>query len=603
MTAYSEETIEIQFGQGLYSADLPSAIPDEFCSQAFNVVPTGTSLENRFGFTKTTIDHHVHMAQDADETWKKQAIAPPMSHLGNSGNEDGVTLAWGSPVEVDAYETHLLREGTPFEPAPGQEAVQTKGQLPGGPVGTAAIDDGYITIATGDYSTQQFMGAVNYLDWLYIFLDQSVKKVTAIDWTAGTLTEEVLVGFPTNVTCPPVHFFDRLWVADGSKLRYTDVPSVPGGAPDTWNLGANFRVINGEAGPGKIYKLIPFNTKLLIFTSVGLFTLSVIGSPANWYLRALDESATSNSYQAGFEHNGLVYYITIRGVFVTDGSSTVMLSGAIQNFFLAGNFDASADNQTKRYNIYRINYLDGGMVISISNFYFVEDVLTANVEDSYQFYSRLDNVAWSQWNFSTNSQDDENELFAILSVADSAESFVNKTPLSFILAQHSKSGPNVNGVIPGEIFNVTQELFVYDGLKDVWTPQVIVPPDISEKSIEAIIRSAYVGAGRLLDLKHGKYAFIELFFNSADHYSDETIWRYGWNTDFKAINPGSDVIQGQPTPDNLALEFAAVKLECDVQFRIIQFEIVIDTNNVATFKMKSVHLKTHETRDVPQFVG
>jgi hypothetical protein len=55
MTAYSEEVTPVNFGQGMFTADLASAIPDGYCAEAKNCVPTGTSVENRFGIKPSSV--------------------------------------------------------------------------------------------------------------------------------------------------------------------------------------------------------------------------------------------------------------------------------------------------------------------------------------------------------------------------------------------------------------------------------------------------------------------------------------------------------------------------------------------------------------------
>ena len=51
-----EEYYRVAIGQGMYTAELPSNIPDGYASVCYNMVATGDSVENRIGIRRPTID-------------------------------------------------------------------------------------------------------------------------------------------------------------------------------------------------------------------------------------------------------------------------------------------------------------------------------------------------------------------------------------------------------------------------------------------------------------------------------------------------------------------------------------------------------------------
>ena len=54
-----EEYFRVALGQGMYTSELPSNIPDGFSAMAYNFVATGDSLENRSGIRRGSVDWKV----------------------------------------------------------------------------------------------------------------------------------------------------------------------------------------------------------------------------------------------------------------------------------------------------------------------------------------------------------------------------------------------------------------------------------------------------------------------------------------------------------------------------------------------------------------
>lgn len=563
MTAYSEETVQVNFANGMYSSDLPSAIPDGFCELLTNAVATGTTVENRLGFYAADILHHVVESDFLPPS-------PVFSYLGKGGNSNLPVLMWGATIG-STQKIYMLREGNPYEGVSGTSTTS-----------------GFLIMDV----LERFIGAVKYNDRVYYFTTDDIRYISSVNWDGISVTTGAVSGPPTGMTCAPVHFFDRMWVGSKNKLYFTEAVASPGAYPDQWS-NTNFISIVGTSGPAYIYKIVPHGTRLLLFTSQGLFQLSVIGDPNNWYLRVVDESAIVNSPDCAFVHAGLVYYASIYGVFVTDGSrESVKLSGAIQNHFVQGNFDnAGFGAILKKGNIYSLHYLDQGLVLSISG-YFIPgegELPYYDTDQCFIYYSRLDNIAWSSWQFGTSVG--QTKIARILGIADTMDTHITRVPMAYILAHQSTSRLGVS-------INPVQEMYIYDSLQDRFYAgggsTVTVLPIIST------IKTRFFDGGNLIDIKQMKYAFLEFFLSNRLAYNDADQWSYSWKTDTINITPEAANVSGQPDPDILSNEYAVTKLESGFRYRTAQLILTFSTKLTNTFKIKSLYLKQHSLRDGTQ---
>jgi len=558
VTAYGEETFPVSISQGLYTADLPSAIPEGYCSLCDNAIPTGTSVESRFGFTPSSVGFN-------ELDYANQPLTS-FSYFGPTGNDEAPILMWGSNLSTGTPTLHLIREGEPFTD-------------PGG----GSTTNGYFSATIAD----DFVGAVNYNDSYFAFMRNQVYKITAIDWVASSYTIAAVAGSPGS-TCQPIHFIDRLWTADGNTLYWTDAIASPGAEPTAWNTSVNFTKVVGRNGPGKIYKILPLGSRIYIFTSQGLFALTVAGSPSDWYLRPLDEKAIVNSYECAFEIGGMIYYISIYGVYVTNGGDSLKISGPIENFFLQGNFESGAVAPSKRSNIYRINYMDGGLIASISNVFINSGTAYFDVTYCKNFYTRLANIAWSEWNYNTPVGD--TKLAAVQAIADSVESYINKSPLSYVMVFNTDS-------VEGTPRHVQRQLMVYDGLRDEWTNPSGGGPSVNA-NVNVHIRSRYFDAGTPIDYKSAKYAYLNFYMSDKTKFDDSAYWYYGWVTEQDVFDGTADVAKIDPT-NIYGVEFNSVKLSTAFYYRIASFELILNTQNAVTFKIKDLTLKQDTVRDGP----
>ena len=556
MTAYSEEISVINFSQGMYTADLASSIPDGYCADCKNAIPTGTSVESRFGLKSSSVNFNESHTVDQFPTG--------FTNFGYTGSEDSPMIIWGSALGSGNPKINMIREGDPLTD-PGGSGVITDAAIP-----------------------EDFYSAVNYNGTYYLFLADGVYKLSNINWTAGTFSTVLVANSPVG-DVQSIHFFDRLWTAKGSKIFWTDAISSPGGLPDTWDLTNNFAVIVGKNGPAKIYKLIPLGSRIFIFTSQGLFALTITGSPSDWYSRPLDDNAIVNSYECAFEVGGLIYFISIYGVFVTNGSDSIKLSGPIENYFLAGNFEQGVVSPSKRANVYRLNYMDGGLLASVSNYFIDGGSAYYDVDFCHTFYTRLSNTAWSEWQFNTNSG--ETKLAGIQIIADSIASYINKSPLSYIMTIQTDSQES------GVSRNSVRELMIYDGLRDEWINPV-GSSSVSQANIQTEVRTQYFSSQSPNDFKTLKYGFLQMYISDKTKYNDNNYWTYSWDTDANLYDEATSVLKLDPS-NIWPQEFTSVKVASDFIFRIAQFRLILNTQNEVNFKIKELYLVQHTERDGP----
>jgi len=594
MAIYSEETTEIGFGNGLYSADLPSAIPDGFCAQAVNLVPTGTSVESRYGFRKSAVDfdYSTTASVDREEVY--------LSRLESNQANVLPAMVWGGRNGAVLNNMFMVRDGSALT----------------NPV-TPTITDGYAIINLG--ALGYFRGAVNYNGRMYFNTTAGVYRINTVTWSASPSISSTSVSGPVGTTTPIFHFQDRIWTSKDNIIYYTDAPTSPGGFPETWNIGANFIVVVGEKGPATIFKIIPYQTRLYIFTNQGLFVLSIYGAPSDWYLKTADAKVRVNTISCAFEVSGIIYYICDLGVYATTGSSTVKLSGSIENYFLVGNQVSGSETGLRKFTEYRIHYLDGGMVISISpQILKTSDAGTPKLfysgDECKILYSRTDSVAWSEWEFPPSNWDTDDDLVydtrinAIVAVADNISTYVNSSPLSYVWMAHSRS---VAGNVIPNLQYPTLELFNYDGFQDSWTDYnwlsgalVVAAGTPISRFINGLVTSHFFDAGNPLAIKQFKLAFMDMFMPNPQAYVNKTpalagaiYWRYRWFTDQREYTPPTDILYEQAVPDSFAQEFSVVKLWSQFFFRTAQLEIRFSLTGNTNFKIKSAYLKGFTLRD------
>ena len=313
-----EEYYRIAIGQGMYTSELPSNIPDGFSPVCYNMVATGDSLENRIGIKRSSVD------------WKILEGAPNFNVI-----IDGLTFfnqidPWGQDSSRIAFGWGSVGTSVPADTANASTLNLVRAY------GATGTGDGFMSVALP--AGQYCLGMCQYNGIVYISLTgQGIHKITAVNWSTDSVTYTQIPSTALSTLNGLFTFKDRLWgwgqgtgSGGANTLYFTDLPTT-GGQPETWALGANQIKFVGPRGAGMIKQVVPLGNRLAVFTTNGLFTLLVEGAPASWILRVLDSRSISTTSQCAFESKGIIYYVNTTGVWATNTLTVTKLSAVIDD--------------------------------------------------------------------------------------------------------------------------------------------------------------------------------------------------------------------------------------------------------------------------------
>lgn len=484
-----EEYFQVAIGQGMYTSELPSNIPDGFSAMAYNMVATGDSLENRVGIRRSSVD------------WKVSEVSP----------------GTGLNTVIDQYNIIYPLFPTRFDAAFPSFAWAAWGNaVPTGAAlnpslnfvrcaGTADAADGFMSVTTPQLVT----GICQYRDTVYFsMISQGIQKITNFNWTADTITYSSIPSSSGGTLQGLFTFKDRLWGYQNELLYYTDVAAV-GGFPETWAFATNRIPFVGPSGAGRIKKVVTLGNKLLVFTMAGLFTLIVEGPPQSWILRVLDSKSVCTTNQCAFESKGIVYYINTAGVWATNGLYNTKISGVIEDqFFLA-----------KGHRTHSIVPYEDGLLISIGKLAST-NLRYYDSENCRIFYSKLDPVAWTEWNIQTKSTVPTpigaNRLCCVYSVTDKVSTYLNPEPVAYALMFISDSTETT-------VAGSTLQLLVFDGGED----QIIDKTNtVRLAPVNIYLKTKNMDGGNPYNLKQHKRGLLEIFTSDAQH-----IFTTSWEID------------------------------------------------------------------------
>lgn len=541
-----EQALPVTIGQGLYTAELSSSIPEGYCSRLKNYIAVGDSVENRFGFVQTSVD------------WNQISATAFPDHIRLykmfDGDSTKPVLAW---PQNGSGQINFLRSVDKFNAA-------------------AVVGDGYMLATTGEATVYSLC---SYRDRGYFTSNVGIRRITSWNWSTDAIT---FASVTTAITDAKglVSFKDRLWCFKGNTIYFTDVAPF-GGYPETWNAATNALVIDGQSGTSVIRQIVPVSNRLVILTDTGIFTLIVMGAPAGWILRSLDARASVNSEQCAFEAAGLIYYVDHRGVWSTDGLITAKISGTIEDAFFQTSYTVKA----------RLNYLDDGMVLTLAAYFKSGTNLQVDSVKSQVYYSKLDNIAWSQWNI---DQSDaivnlfvDYRLVEVFSASDKVYTQLTDTPIHYMLVATSRSTTTTPA--PIQI-----QMVVYDSSADsLRVPTGGAGSELRTDEIVLSLKTRYVDAEIKHKLKAVKFAYLEAFSSAANHQ----LTSY-WSYDDGTISPGFDIDEpksGEGT--NL------IKIPADFMFRKTALNIDAQMqNNDHRIKVKDVtmilHIESNEPNEV-----
>ena len=479
-TVQGEEYFRVALGQGMYTSELPSNIPDGFSAMAYNMVATGDSLENRSGIRRSSVDWKVYEAAAGSpknpDSGKIGMIYPLFPTRYDSNFPAFAWTSWGLRVP----------EGTSMGPA--INFVRCPGNTGAG--------DGFMSVALPALVT----GICQYRDVVYFCMTGlGVNKVVSFDWGSDSIVRQEIPSSSGGTFQGLFTFKDRLWAYEGEYLFFTNIPS-PGSYPEQWAFAVNRIPFVGPNGAGRIRKVIPLGNRLLVFTMAGLFTLIVEGPPASWILKVLDSKAVCTTNQCAFESKGIIYFITNAGVWATNGIYITKISGVIEDQFYL----------SKGHRAHAIVPYEDGLIISISKLS-TADLLCYDSANCRIFYSKLDPVAWTEWNIQTKSTTPtpigDRKMCAIYGITDKVSTYLNPEPVVYALAYVSHSTDTVAS-------QPVLQLLVFDGGED----QIVSETGaVLTAKVNLYLKTKNMDGGNPYNLKQNKRGLLEIFTSDPTH--------------------------------------------------------------------------------------
>ena len=526
---YGEETYQIGIGNGIYTSELASNIPDGFCAKAYNMIASGDSLENRQGFTQTSVDY----SRDSS-TFFEGGLR--FNQLGNNDfNFPNLAFCEGQLI-------HFVRGGRPGE----------------------GSGDGFMTVDVGS-TAGNVANVCQYGSTFYFSSVDGVHKILTFNWSTDAITFAQVVSSDNQLLWGLFAFKDRLWGWNGDKLFYTDVAPV-GGLPETWAPATKFVPFRGPGGLATIVNVVPVSNKLVVFTTAGLYTLTVQGEPSSWINRLLDaksKSTQGGNVACGFEANGIVYYANSRGVFATNTIDTIKLSSTIEdNFYNAGELYIT------------LNFLDDGMLLSMTKKTGLGQVDSSTCK---LFYSKLDPIAWTSWGSKTVVGFPEaflgHNITNIVSCSDRITSYLSNDPSIFVMLVMSESVEGANA-------NYLYNFCVYDGGENKLKIKEGTIQTITDK-VKLELKTRFADGGAPFRKKRNKEAYVEA-------YTSDTRMKFKtqWSID---ASPNPDVRLTEIDTFAVGEGSNLCRIPSDFMYRRCALSMTVELQtNDSQFKLKNV---------------
>jgi hypothetical protein len=220
----------------------------------------------------------------------------------------------------------------------------------------------------------------------------------------------------------------------------------------------------------------------------------------------LDSKSLSTTNQTAVESKGIVYYINTSGVWATNGIYITKISGVIEDqFFLA-----------KGHRTHSIVLYEDGVIISIAKLA-GNDLSCYDAPNCRTFYSKLDPVAWTEWNIETKSTVPtpvgDRRICMLWSVSDKISTYLNPEPVSYalMLVSNSKEGTTRRAIC---------QLLVFDGGED----QVVTETNtVVTAPVNIYLKTKNMDGGNPYNLKQNKRGLLEIFTSDPQH-KIQTSW-------------------------------------------------------------------------------
>lgn len=334
MAVYGAEHHPIDISQGLYLSPTPDNIPDGFCQELVNMFRTDRGTwEMRKGFTQETA-----VLTDAANSTTKVPIYPdkiPETRYKKAGFGE----LYGGPslphlwISYDDGSSYKLLQATGKRAA--TDTVNVTDQATNLPYGA---DSTYLDMCQYKEAIYGITSTFSLGPTIHVY---GPIANWAYDGTAPALTHPSLSSWSVPGTSwgdgslPSIFIYqNRAWVAIFDKLYYTDIPT-PGGYPIVWNSGANFITLPASnVGSPIIWKCIPLNGILYIFTDKGIYRFNgQSANPLSWIIQFINNSCAVFSKNSVSLVNN-IFLITDRKKLISfDGANPRDIGSAIQYVF------------------------------------------------------------------------------------------------------------------------------------------------------------------------------------------------------------------------------------------------------------------------------
>lgn len=247
-------------------------------------------------------------------------------------------------------------------------------------------------------------GLVNYNGTIYASAAAGIIRLNVSNWPTA-VGEAVVPSTAGLILSRIISHKSRLFgFAHGTnRLQFTDAPAV-GALPEVWNHTVNFIDFNG-LGVTTIWEIVSLNNYIYIFTNAGLFSLYTTGAPANWVVRNINPSVSVRNQWSVVVRNNLIYYITDDGVFVTDGFDFKLISQSLSEYF---NGHIQSDTTQAQ-----LQPFDKGLLLVINKKNAI--VIAGEPVEKTMLYTKVDSIAWTEWELPTVPITGPNSLNNLLS--------------------------------------------------------------------------------------------------------------------------------------------------------------------------------------------
>lgn len=539
MAVYSEETIHIPVGLGINKYSHPAHLQDGECVEIKNFIAMGDRLVTRKGFSGYEPDD----TRETNNTYLV-GIEGAYSRLPNVNQP-----SWPVAIYNSHGAAYAIRQFNRDDPSTND--------------GNGSV--GEFSALTG------FTGACIYLDRIYANLGTSINRLSSFNWSANSVTVTSVGSTQPAASRGLFVFRDRMWCWDDTKIYYTDVPVSPGAYPEVWDANANFLVIAAGTGLGKIKNIIPVGTKLFVFTTSGLYNVSIVGTPENWIVRLVDSRVSVNARSCCIEDRGLIYFIDSRGVWVTNQAEVREISIPIS--FL---FDDPVDPD--EFYIYKMVPFEDGMLICRQRI----DVSGGNnriLPDAKVYFTKFDDIFWSE--FTLTSGASGNLTFSdVLAGFAGMEIYDDWTKKSYVVFSYGVTSPTGDQTI--ELTRYQGSADGLEGIGDAYDYAEYVQGTVKTKVVR----------GEFLKTKRGKYGYIN--YSAEGNTTSALDMSYQWDTERVAGTPIT------VTADTIFNVEGLIKIQGPEYWRALQLTMIAQlTDDIDQFTIMGASLNNHTDRKEP----